>query len=349
MAMADRRPDILLILTDQWNARMVGYAGDAAVQTPHLDGLAAAGVTFSAAYTRSPVCMAARCSLASGLYPHNHGFWNNFTDVRFPARQITFFRDLQRAGYRTARIGKYHYFNLAWGEDHRDHSAYYAELGLDWAQELPTPYMGPYLRNEYTAHLQARGLFDAYATDIAERFATGDFDIVRPSPLPPDDHLDGYVAQQALAYLDRCPPNQPLFLCVSFPGPHTPFDAPSPYGERFAPAAMQSCAQRAGDGAPARARRTGSGVHAGAYSAAAGQLLRQAGALGRPHRRTEPGAETTRLSGKHIGNLCRRPWRVLGQPRSLCQGWLPRGVGAYPAAAALAAGADRPHAELRRR
>lgn len=232
------KPDVLLILTDQWNPRMLGCAGDSVVRTPNLDALAAEGVLFQHAYTQSPVCMPARCSLVSGLYPHNHGFWMNFTGRKFPAEQITLFRDVQRAGYSTAKIGKYHFFNLEWGEDYRDHQAYYDLLGLDWAQELPTPYMGPFLRNEYTAHLQQRGLLDGYMTDVAERFAIGDFDVVRPSPLPPDDHQDGYITYQALAYIDGCSTEKPMFLCVSLPGPHTPFDAPGHYAEMFDPQKM---------------------------------------------------------------------------------------------------------------
>jgi len=232
------QPDVLLILTDQWNPRMLGCAGDPLVRTPNIDALAAEGTLFQRAYTQSPVCMAARCSLASGRYPHNHGFWGNFTGQKFPAEAITLFHDIQRAGYSTAKIGKYHFFNLAWGEDYRDHQAYYETLGLDWAQELPTPYMGPFLRNEYTEHLQQRGLLDGYMADVAERFAIGDFDVVRQSPLPPDDHQDGYITQQALAYMARCTTEKPMFLCVSLPGPHTPFDAPGHYAEMFDPQEM---------------------------------------------------------------------------------------------------------------
>ena len=227
------QPDILLILTDQWNPRLLGYAGNTRVRTPNLDALAAEGAFFTAAYTQSPVCMPARCSLATGLYPHNHGYWNNFTGRRLAPELVTLFRDLQTAGYTTAKIGKYHFFNLEWGEDHREFADYYAALGLDWAQELPTPYMGPYLRNEYTEHLHRLGLFDAYAEDIARRFQDGDFEVVAPSPLPPDAHIDGYVAGQATKYLEAAPTDRPLFLCVSFPGPHTPFDAPHPYADRY--------------------------------------------------------------------------------------------------------------------
>ena len=174
MTASGRRPDVLLVLTDQWNPRMLGCAGHPQVRTPNLDALAGEGILFDAAYTQCPVCMPARGSLASGLYPHNHGFWSNFSGLRFPADQITLFRDIRDAGYSTAKIGKFHYYNAEWGENHADHSDYYDALGLDWAQELPTPYMGPHLRNEYTAYLQQKGLLDAYLADICRRFEVGD-------------------------------------------------------------------------------------------------------------------------------------------------------------------------------
>ena len=232
-------PDILLILTDQWNPRMLGCAGDRIVQTPHLDALASQGLRCDNAYTASPVCMAARCSLVSGMYPHHHGFWNNYTGRKFPARRVTLFRQLQAAGYFTAQIGKYHFFNLEAGEDHAQHRDYYAALGLDWPQELPTPYMGPYLQNEYTRFLADRGVLKSYIDDMAQRFVAGDHDVVRPSPLSPDEHIDGYVSQKAVSFLESCPQHQPLFLCVSFPGPHTPFDAPEPYASLYSPAEME--------------------------------------------------------------------------------------------------------------
>src|SRR5262249_36881849 len=61
---------------------------------------------------------------------------------------------------------------------------------------------------------------------------------VAPSPLPPDDHADSFVAQQAIAYVERCPRQRPMFLFVSFPGPHSPLDAPGAYATMFDPDAM---------------------------------------------------------------------------------------------------------------
>ena len=101
--MKNEKPDIVIFMTDQWNARCLGYLGTPSVQTPNIDKLAEEGTAFSAAYTASPVCQPARASFSSGLYPHNHGFWSNYTGRRFPAEEMTMFRDLGGAGYPDGR------------------------------------------------------------------------------------------------------------------------------------------------------------------------------------------------------------------------------------------------------
>ena len=106
----------------------------------------AEGCLFDTAYTPSPVCMPARASLASGLYPHAHGFFSNYTGQQFPAHQVTLFHCLQQVGYITAKIGKYHYFSLEWGQDYEDYRHYYNQLGLDWAEEISTPFQGPFIK-----------------------------------------------------------------------------------------------------------------------------------------------------------------------------------------------------------
>ena len=77
-----------IVFCDQWNARYLGCAEHPQVQTPHLNALAATGCIFDAAYTPSPVCMPARASLASGLYPHAHGFFGNYTGKLFPPENL---------------------------------------------------------------------------------------------------------------------------------------------------------------------------------------------------------------------------------------------------------------------
>src|SRR5438445_12882915 len=63
-----KRPNILLLMADQWRADCLGSAGNRAIHTPSLDQLAAGGVRFTNAYSSTPTCTPAR----AGLSPWNH-------------------------------------------------------------------------------------------------------------------------------------------------------------------------------------------------------------------------------------------------------------------------------------
>ena len=67
------RPNILLLFTDQQRFDTIAALGNPYIQTPTLDRLVAEGTSFTSAYTPSPVCIAARCSLILGQYAHQTG------------------------------------------------------------------------------------------------------------------------------------------------------------------------------------------------------------------------------------------------------------------------------------
>ena len=71
-----KKPNILLLMTDQQRWDAMSCSGDG-VRTPHMDRIAAEGVRFTNCVANSPVCIPTRLSLATGLYPHNTGVWNN--------------------------------------------------------------------------------------------------------------------------------------------------------------------------------------------------------------------------------------------------------------------------------
>lgn len=99
------RPDILFLFSDQ-HARIAGCYGDSAVRTPHLDGLAADGVTFDNAYCPSPICLPSRMSLLTGRQPHAQNCWNN-TDILNSAIP-TYAHALGAAGYDATLVGRMH-------------------------------------------------------------------------------------------------------------------------------------------------------------------------------------------------------------------------------------------------
>lgn len=105
-----RRPNILLIITDQQQAAMMSCAGNAWLKTPAMDALAVGGTRFERAYAANPVCVAARFSFLTGHYPSAIGLRHNGSKTSgtepFARRAMGhIFRD---AGYRTLYGGKVH-------------------------------------------------------------------------------------------------------------------------------------------------------------------------------------------------------------------------------------------------
>ncbi|MGH9371151.1 MAG: sulfatase-like hydrolase/transferase, partial [Vicinamibacterales bacterium] len=100
------RPNILFVLLDDLRWDALGYAGHPHVRTPEIDRIAKEGVNFRNAFCTTSLCSPSRASLLSGLYAHKHGVTNNFTEL--PATANSFPQMLQKAGYATAYVGKYH-------------------------------------------------------------------------------------------------------------------------------------------------------------------------------------------------------------------------------------------------
>ena len=100
------RPNVVVILTDDQRWDMMSCAGHPYLKTPWMDRVAAEGVRFANMFVTTSLCSPSRASFLSGLYAHNHGVVNNFTD--YPVDLPSYPRRLQEAGYETAYIGKWH-------------------------------------------------------------------------------------------------------------------------------------------------------------------------------------------------------------------------------------------------
>jgi arylsulfatase A-like enzyme len=100
------KPNILILLTDQWRAQATSYAGDPNINTPHLDSLAAISVNFKNAVSGMPVCSPFRASLLTGQRPLTHGVFMN--DVQLDTNAVTLAKVFNKEGYDTGYIGKWH-------------------------------------------------------------------------------------------------------------------------------------------------------------------------------------------------------------------------------------------------
>src|SRR5215207_1033579 len=100
------KPNVLIIIADQWRAQAFGFAGDPNVKTPHFDRFERECVNFTQAVSGQPVCTPARASLLTGQRPLTHGLFIN--DVPLKAEAITIAEMLSNAGYVAGCIGKWH-------------------------------------------------------------------------------------------------------------------------------------------------------------------------------------------------------------------------------------------------
>lgn len=107
---AERRPNILLIITDQQHAEMMSCAGNKFLNTPAMDSLARDGIRFTNAYVTNPVCVPSRISMATGVMAGRLGVLNNGVKASVPLEvdNNSLGKLVKRAGYDTFYGGKVH-------------------------------------------------------------------------------------------------------------------------------------------------------------------------------------------------------------------------------------------------
>ena len=237
-------PNILLVMSDQHRADMMGCAGDASALTPSLDGLAAEGVRFSRVSCQGPLCMPARASFMTERYVRDHGVYTNSSEIA--PDSPTYAWALREAGYHTALLGKAHlYLDEQLTVSHMDDMAGRLEaLGFAEVFETGDKFVGK-IPTRYTDYLAGRGLLDAYKKHIADRSYQGENEDGQnatkcvpmwdstPTPIPLESYVDAWHGQRAVEWIERYERAEPFFLFVGFPGPHDPWDAPAEAVQRY--------------------------------------------------------------------------------------------------------------------
>ena len=106
--------NLIIIMSDEHNPKVLGCNGHPLVKTPNIDALAAAGTSFTSADTTCPVCVPARAAFATGKYVNQIGYWDN-ADA-YEGAIPSWHHRLRDRGHRVVSIGKLHFRGLP-GDD----------------------------------------------------------------------------------------------------------------------------------------------------------------------------------------------------------------------------------------
>lgn len=252
--MAKRRPNILLITSDQQHWDTLG-ATNPLIQTPHLDRLCREGTRFTRAYCNNPVCSPSRATLLTGQYPSWHGCWT--IGVKLAEDVPTIGQYLGQAGYATTLVGKAHFQPLRSDPPEQESWECLPKLrDLEFWRAFTGPWYGfervelarnhadePWVGQHYALWMEKNGLTDwpAYFNEVNP-------DTGNPRPpsrrhtweLPQEFHYSTWTAERSIAAIERAhDTNQPFFLWASFHDPHPPYLVPEPWASLYDPNDMQ--------------------------------------------------------------------------------------------------------------
>ena len=202
-------PNILLVMTDQHNARCLGCAGEPALRTPSIDRLAAEGVLFTSAYGNSAHCGPSRVSFLTGMYEHTHRRHRNEEEP--PMELASLPVQLRECGYQTVTIGKGH-IGVDWPRAHFDDCRF-----SFMTDALP----GDPLSVAYFKYLVDHGVADKFDQTGKNYFADPD-EPMPISDLPVEHSLENWTGDETVRYLRERDPAKPFFAFVSFDRPHEP-------------------------------------------------------------------------------------------------------------------------------
>jgi arylsulfatase A-like enzyme len=144
---ASRRPNVIFIMADDHASHALSCYGSHINRTPNLDRIARQGMRFENCFVTNSLCGPSRATLLTGKYSHANGYTVN--ERQFDGSQVTFPKLLQKAGYQTAIIGKWHL-----GSD---------PTGFDYWNILPG--QGVYLDPEFIG-MGVKKQVTGYVTDI---------------------------------------------------------------------------------------------------------------------------------------------------------------------------------------
>lgn len=203
---AGSRPHIVYILADDLGWKDVGFHGSE-IETPNIDELARTGARLESFYAQ-PMCTPTRACLMTGRYPFRYGLQTavipSAHTYGLSVEEWLLPQALQEVGYRTAIIGKWHL-------GHADKKYWPRQRGFD-------SQYGPLIGEiDYFTHEQ-HGVLDWYRNN---------------EPVKEEGYSTHLIGGEAVRLIQSHDASQPLFLYLTFNAPHSPYQAPEEYVERY--------------------------------------------------------------------------------------------------------------------
>jgi arylsulfatase A-like enzyme len=201
------RPNIIYIVSDDQGWKDVGFHGSD-IKTPNIDSLAQGGVRLEQFYSQ-PFCTPARAALLTGRYPHRYGLQTlvipSAGSYGLPTDEWLLPQALKDAGYWTAIVGKWHL-------GHADRKYWPRQRGFDYQY-------GPLLGEiDYFTHT-AHGTRDWFRNN---------------APVKEEGYVTTLLGNDAVRLIEAHDAKTPLFLYLAFTSPHSPYQAPKEYLDRYA-------------------------------------------------------------------------------------------------------------------
>ena len=204
--------NLLIIMDDEHNKKVLGYNGHPVVKTPHLDRLAQGGWRYDKAYSSSPICVPARAAFATGRYVHENTCWDNA--IAYDGRMRSWAHVLRDAGPVVSSIGKLHY-------SHADVDGGFTEQIIPMHIEAGVGDLYGLIRNPLPRRHQS--------ADLARSIGPGESSYTR---------YDRDITGKTVQWLENAAKrraDKPWVLFTSFIAPHSPLIAPPEFYALYNP------------------------------------------------------------------------------------------------------------------
>lgn len=204
---AGKQPNIVHIVADDLGWKDVGFNGATDLKTPNIDALASGGAKFSQFYTVS-LCTPSRACLMTGRYPFRYGLQTIVipgpAGYGLDTSEYVLPQVLKDGGYTTAIIGKWHL-------GHADTKYWPKQRGFDY---------------QYGAMIGELDYFTHSDSGVLDWFRNN-------KPVKEKGYTTQLIGADAVKYINGQSADKPFYLYLTFNAPHTPYQAPQDYIDRF--------------------------------------------------------------------------------------------------------------------